>query len=490
MVTHLITRLTITNANPELAARTALRPLRAALLSCVAVASLAGVAAPLNTSMAQSGGCQQAPSLNLRPAALPADVCAGSGMISETDFYALSWQMFKFLIWPAGDRGQSHATRAITSMDGPRVFETFKAEWEVFREGAEQPAAWNDYPPTLCSNQPNVAPGTLVLASSSKFDSMTAGGRDAHLLVAQNRSYVRYQAGYNEPLFNTIRDPNRRLYDASILDQLRPAKPRSDIDPRASVPTGSMVVKSAWIELPGPAGGLDRSKFYVRPDAWVQISGSNECRKSDVGLVGLHIVYKTPSLPHWIWATFEHADNVPERGDDAGKRYVFNNGSGADMPASVPEAFLIDRPSGVAAPSDPPEPYQVQRRQEIDPKVISINQQWQGELGGIESVWRNYKLIMSQWQSNSFVSHEDVSIHEPVPNCSSDGAAPASANTTMETFQQRCTLKFTCMGCHNASRTTDFIWAVSLNKNRPREISMPRLRDESLNKLKDILKSR
>jgi hypothetical protein len=251
-----------------------------------------------------------------------------------------------------------------------------------------------------------------------------------------------------------------------------------------------MVVKSAWIELPGPVAGLDTSKFYVRRDAWVQIPGTDQCRKSDVGLVGLHVVYKTPSLPHWIWATFEHADNVPEPGDAADKRYVFNNGAGADMPQSVPKTYLVERPNDVPAPSDPPEPYQVKRQQQIDPKVLSMNQTWQGELGGIGSVWKNYKLIMSQWQSNSFVSHEDVSIHEPIPTCNNEGTAPASANTTMETFQQRCKLKLTCMGCHNETRTTDFIWAISLNKYKPAAVPLPRVREESIKKLQEILINR
>jgi hypothetical protein len=493
MVTHSIKKLATSNhlmtAGMRSSARDVKPGMRATLLGCVAMACVAGIAMPPDSAPAQSA-CQQTPSLTQRPSALPADVCASGAMIDAKDFYALSWQMFKFLIWPAGERGQSHATKSILSMDGPRVFETFKAEWEIFRDQARTPVPWSEYPPTTCGNQPNVAQGALVLASSSKFDSMTAGGRNAHLLVAQNRSYVRYQAGYNEPLFNTIKDPNRRLYDAGILDSLQPAQATQDIDPKASVPVGSMVVKSAWIELPGPAGGLDESRFYIRRDAWVQRPGTDQCYKSDVGLVGLHIVYKTPSLPHWIWATFEHADNVPEPGDPSDKRYVFNNGNGQPIPPSVPETYLVDRPSGVPGPTDPPQPYQVERLQEIDPKVLAINQTWQDELGGIGSVWKNYKLIMSQWQSSPFISHEDVTIHEPVPTCNSDGKAPASANTTMETFQQRCKLKLTCMGCHNEARTTDFIWAISLNKNTRPTFSMPTRREESIKKLKELLLDR
>lgn len=33
-------------------------------------------------------------------------------------------------------------------------------------------------------------------------------------------------------------------------------------------------------------------------------------RHRKMGLVGFHIVQKTPSAPQWIWSTFEQVDNV------------------------------------------------------------------------------------------------------------------------------------------------------------------------------------
>ena len=43
------------------------------------------------------------------------------------------------------------------------------------------------------------------------------------------------------------------------------------------------------------------------------------------------------------------------------------------------------------------------------------------------------------------------------------------ANVTMETFMQAdrtCEQNITCMGCHNAVRNSDFIWAMALNAQK------------------------
>lgn len=489
MVTH-----SITTATRPAATTFASRPgacLRTWLTGCAVAACVAGLTAAPNSAAAQSGSCLQDPSLDQPPAELPADVC-GAGEIVDSDFYALSWQMFKFLVWPAASarRGTSDTAKSITSMEGPRVFETYKASWEIFRRNAEEPVAWKDYPATPCSNQPDIGPGALVLASFSKYGPITVGGRsNSHVLVAQNRSYVRYQSGYNEILFDKIKDSH--LYDASVVGAVPPADSQGPIDSVTKSPHRAMTVKSAWIELPGASGNIDPSKFYVRRDAWVQIPGTDECRKADVGLVGLHIVYKTASRPQWIWSTFEHIDNVPEPGDEEGKRYTFHNGDpGTPMTDEPEDDFRLPKPDGAAGPGEPPRPYQVERRQKIDSKVLHVNAVWQDELGQIGSVWRNYKLVMSQWPLVPFIPDEDAANIRPMPACDETDITPATANTTMETFQQSCARKLTCMGCHNATRTTDFIWAISLNRYTPTRFrSLPR-RTTAIETLQDILGKR
>jgi hypothetical protein len=448
--------------------------------------------APLNSAMAQSDECLlQTPSLEQRPVAAPIDVCGigGAAQASDDDFYALAWRTFKFLVWPAasGHRGTSDTTKDITSMQGPRVFETFKASWEIFRPDAERPVAWKDYPSRPCNYQLDLNPDALVLGSFSKFGPVTTGGRsNSHVLVAQNRTYVRYLAGYNEVIFDSI--VGNRLYDASDVSRLhQPADLHEAIDTKAKSPDGAMIVKSAWIEL---GGRIDQSKFYVRHDALVEDPETNECRKADVALVGLHVAHKTKSRPQWIWSTFEHVDNVPEPGDEPGKRYTFNNGNRSmPMPAEVADDFKLPRPPGTRGPGAPPTPYQVERLQMIDAKVREVNRVWQGELRSAGSVWQNYKLIMSQWPLLAFTPDEGVGLDAmtPMPACDAASRTPATANTTMETFQQRCEPKLTCMGCHNESRITDFIWAIRLNRYTPPAFNGPIPRENAINKLQEIL---
>ena len=73
-----------------------------------------------------------------------------------------------------------------------------------------------------------------------------------------------------------------------------------------------MDIKSAWIDMtnvPNP------SRYYTRL-AWLVDPISGQCSPAPVtvGLVGLHIVQKTPTRPQWIWSTFEQIDNVPPPG--------------------------------------------------------------------------------------------------------------------------------------------------------------------------------
>ena len=67
-------------------------------------------------------GCSQDPSWDDPPSAPPVDVC-GKGEIGPRDFYALSWQIFKFMVCPASSsqRGNPDANRKVTDIGGPRI---------------------------------------------------------------------------------------------------------------------------------------------------------------------------------------------------------------------------------------------------------------------------------------------------------------------------------------------------------------------------------
>ena len=204
------------------------------------------------------------------PAAPPNDVC---GTTASTDaaaasFFALSWQLFKYLVWPASShRGQPDLTRKITDKEGPRTFETFKGDWETFLPNAEKPVAWNEYPSIAvpCMNRPAIERGDLVLASFTKFGNLNevSGGGLTNLLIAQNNTYVRYLAAYNETVFGKISD--NELYNSDVVGRIGDARTPTPVPTPTNQDNGALTIKSAWIELPekGP-NQIDASRFYVR----------------------------------------------------------------------------------------------------------------------------------------------------------------------------------------------------------------------------------
>jgi hypothetical protein len=445
--------------------------------------------------------CSQNVSWSDPPATLPDDVC-GTASASDpiTPFAALSWQLFKFLVWPASsERGKPDMAKKITDKAGPRTFETFKADWETFLPNAEKPADWNDYPSAAvpCMNRPAIQPGDLVLASFTKFGNLNEVFKPglSNLLIAQNKTYVRYLAAYNETVFRKIRD--ERLYDSDVVGPLAPAPAGTPVSDHTKQDDGALTIKSAWIELPeqGP-NPIDASRFYVRHDAWVQDAESLECRHAAVGLVGLHIVYKTHSRPQWIWATFEHVDNVPPPDNASspnaqpGRRFTFNDGDSSHHMTSTPEPdFQVPRPAGSNGPGNPPRPFQVERLQKMQPGAISVNSGEQSALHNLDSVRQYYGLVMAQWP-RSPGSPLEVENAGPEPPCGMRGGT-AVANSVMETFlqtQSTCTFDLTCMGCHAHTRRTDFVFSIVLNPQKPAgKTSVPIARQEAIKQLQDIL---
>ena len=105
----------------------------------------------------------------------------------------------------------------------------------------------------------------------------------------------------------------------------------------AHLPAGSIAVKAAWRLLTPADTAAIRARYYVVENAEVVdvaktlAAGRTICSKSDVALVGLHVVIKTKYRPQGIWSTFEHVDNVPPAGEgearepdakDAGAPYL------------------------------------------------------------------------------------------------------------------------------------------------------------------------
>jgi hypothetical protein len=360
------------------------------------------------------------------------------------DFFdAYSWRLFTALNWPAapGQRGVPDTTKTIVDQSAPRVWETWKSTEETFFQGGAEPPPWNE-PEThkLCKNTAELPPTpTKLLADLNQGD--TNGGALGPL-IAQNRSYVRYEIRLNKLEFDEI--VNKKLYIRANLPGEDAAGPELPI-----LPNGTIDIKAAWREL-RPGESADR---YYRTDALAVDPVTGGCDKRSFVLIGFHIAQKTPRRPQWIWSTFEHVDNITV-GPDAppGTQPSLNNPNEEQRLGAVPD--IVDR---THPPQPDPRPVQVvfeRPANEISPQTKITNTKWQGSPELRNSVWRFYQLIKTQWPVNPSANE----IGNPFP-------ASRVANMAMETYIQRST----CITCHaGTSNRTDFAWFISLRAHPPK----------------------
>jgi hypothetical protein len=373
----------------------------------------------------------------------PTDVCVPDGFpgnpIAFFDDY--SWRTFIAMVWPAAQnqRGMPDSNKKIGDTSGPLVFETLKQDWEIFQPNGNAPSAnWNDFEQNNPCKLQSVGFNDFLLASFSEFGNLgEAGfGNLTHALPAQNKTWVRYATAFNQSEFNEI--VSNQFY-------LRSKLPAAGI----AFQDGAIDVKSSWIEMtniPHP------ERYYTRK-AWLKdpVTGLCSAQPIMVGLVGLHIVQKTPTRPQWIWTTFEQVDNVPGPNSAPGSKFAFNDGTGASMPGSDPNQGFP--PSNWAAPIV----YNVQRKKPIHPSTQQTNAAYQKAVGG---VWQFYQLVMTQWPLD--VNQPTVP-GTPTHTFPGTGATTSFANTTLETWDQN-SIGTGCMACHTQTqKNTDFLWTLQVN---------------------------
>ena len=238
-----------------------------------------------------------APNLNAPAATQMPRMCASrrrSRAIRLPIFDDYSWRTFIALVWPAlnGQRGMPDPSQPLTATGANLVFETYKADWETFQPNGATPSAFNSVESYWTSNPaqspcPQAKAGDFLLAPISKFGNVgLAGVGDlVSVLIAQNGTFVRYLAAYNQTEFNQI--AAQKLYLAANLPQNRN-------------PTGpSIVFQNGSI---GHQVGLDRHDERSQSEplshaaglACQSVVGSVQPVSGHRGLVGLHIVQKTP----------------------------------------------------------------------------------------------------------------------------------------------------------------------------------------------------
>jgi hypothetical protein len=387
------------------------------------------------------------------------------------DFDNFAWRAFIALNWPSltdpAHRGLPDRAKSLGD-PGPRVWETFKARYELFqvdpdgRPIAPQPWATYEAANPCGADVDNRAKTLATFDPFMDFNqSAFLPGVAANPLVAQNGAYTRYEARINEPEYSALARPGWSV-GQNLPDPGHPAQ----------LPAGSIAIKAAWRPLTAADTQGIRARYYVVDNANVVdvaktlAAGHVVCSKSDVALVGLHIVIRTKDRPQGLWSTFEHVDNVPPAGAgepdarQAGAPYSYFDASKPSLglwptfgkPETLPVS--LDHP-----PKIDPTPMQVVRRHPIHASTMAMNRAYWALPGIKGTVWEHYMLVASQWPSlphpagpqndGGYFPGQPLTADAPRENYqSADAPKENLVNTTIETYFQDA--PSSCMSCHQS----------------------------------------
>jgi hypothetical protein len=423
-----------------------------AVPSAVLFALLAGARGPADRVDSPQG---EAPAGLLSPT-LPDDLRFDETGAVDKDrpaFNNFSWRNFIALNWPAraGKRGEPDTGKNFGDRADQVVWGSWKSlgelyptdhlptEWESFDAAVAAHQFDKDGKPTLSriDQLPDKGAGRKkILVQVTRLGKVNEGGFVASQqgpLIAQNRTYVRYEVRVNRVAYEFI--TGNKYYLRENLPSEKGLAPMA-------FPPGSVVVKAAWMEL---TAGDDRGRFYHLPAdvaEWTKDGRATLRKAVVVGLVGLHIAHKTPTRPSWVWSTFEHVDNT-EPGPGA-TRASFSrndpttpNDNGFDyQPAPVPPRTPL--PANT-------KPVDVLRINRIHSATQRVNFRYHQLKGVRGTVWENYRLVATQWVAKPDRGVTDLDKLKPLP-------AKGVTNTTLETYSQQSS----CVVCHVVGRTRDF----------------------------------
>jgi hypothetical protein len=405
-----------------------------------------------------------------------------------SNVYNFSWQEFFALNWPAKmaaanlpERGVADSEKTMGDVDVPRVWETWKADYELFPVQTAKvvtPSPWNswDVPVSVCTTGarllPFIAKGQSLIPSAVN---QAMGGP----LVDRHGRYVRYEVRVNQAIYEKVVAESWYLRTNLSED---PQKP--NLLPASTATTyGAIEVKAAWRVMTDSEVRAVPRRYYMT-DVHMVDPKTGRCSSAivKVGLIGFHIAHKTEPFNAWVWSTFEQVDNVPADGSPP-PALGYSLFDGKDKSDSLrkwgyaPRKANHDASQPVAAGKlhkEPAKPVHAIRLNPIPEDIMRVNDQVH-QLAGIKgTVWENYELVGAQWQQ----AFPSIRVSNPNKNDDLYGqlnAQPrdAVANTTMETFYQGevsdkarnarslPNLGTSCMHCHYQAAQWDFSWMLA-----------------------------
>jgi hypothetical protein len=334
-------------------------------------------------------------------------------------FDIFAWQSFLALNWPANADGTPDKSKTLADSTAPRVWEGFTEISQVFRENGAPPLPWKDAVKQSWSNrtfwmhgmgegtppdEPNKPGGINPPLLDESLQAFTGP------MIDQQGKWVRYQVALNQVEFDYLVE--NKLYN---LEGQAAFTSRNQIDfpaNKGKTKHGAMEIKMAWKQM---SDQDDRARFFVRHAKVIPLTGKPF--EADFGLVGMHVSVRTESSPTWIWATFEHVDNVAvndlEKGSN-GKplRPTFFNPDYPAKPVNIlapRNAAPVRQYNPATGKDDGPEvftswdvskttdPTQTLMVLPVAKATNALNTEVRGLLKGLGSVFQYYELIGTQW---------------------------------------------------------------------------------------------
>lgn len=416
---------------------------------------------------------------------------------TQQAFDLFSWQTFVAINWPAhtdtNNYGKPKSQVIGTDPQADRVWETFIPPRLVFQKGGVTPQPYVPPAPRPCNIDAIGKRSHLLNEMDEAFFNLE---KPLPPIIDNNTNYARYEIRFNKVQYDYIQ--TNKLY--SVEGQ----KKFISSGGRITLPNGSIELKVAWKKM---GAGDDTNRFFTQLADVLEnpyTNSSKILRDQLYGLIGMHIMYKVPGVPQWVWPTFEHVDNAPVSdlrvlsptrtnriiGDwrwaggnwkyaPPKAKYSFFNATlpfgagiyatnlsiGGFNPASRAAMDAANKGRG-AWPDD----YYQRRSQRIPSqitKVITENNsivasKWTAALNAAmqnqlrqaapNGPWQNYRLLTTQWPVNPSTWTNYVANHETTVGAGTVRAgnpAPVSiGNAVAETYMQ---INGSCMNCHSGA---------------------------------------
>ncbi len=402
-------------------------------------------------------------------AAMPTDFVPGGSVDFQLDANCFAWMEFFYLNWRAapGQTGVPDPSASPSQFGAPAATRAgiYPTVWESYHSADEL------FPSTALRLRgvPAARRGVKLLAATSKFL-----GADVHFGSIQeasggwltdrrgNLTYYEVHVDndeYGYIIGNGLTRARNQVACANgpagfSLPHGAGTTAATDYACNGKVAKygmnfGAIETKAAWIELPDPATWPN----YKISVADIYPPRGPVRHNVVVGLVGLHIIHKTPSAQQMMWATFEHVANDPvavASGSPSpapparGWTYYRNDcNPSRDLYHCVPNTSPQPCPSVGPCPYNAP--IQVVRTTPIDPFSSDIDTsayRLMDKANDARSVFKHYRLVQVLWPGTP------IAVPSPratVP-LSDAGTIPtgAVANTVLETYVQQSR----CFDCH------------------------------------------